>query len=99
MKYPIAIERGDEGTAFGVVVPDLPGCFSAGDTLEEAYANAAEAIELWVETTLDTGGTIPAPGSLQALRREPDFAGWILDMVEVDLSGPLGQESQRLRRR
>ena len=99
MKYPIAIECGDEGTAFGVVVPDLPGCFSAGDSLEEAYANAVEAIELWVETALDTGGTIPAPGSLQALRREPDFAGWTLDMVEVDLSGPLGQESQRLRRR
>ena len=99
MKYPIAIEPGDETTAFGVVVPDLPGCFSAGDTLEEAYANAAEAIELWVEAVLDTGGTIPAPGNLQALRRDPDLAGWILDMVEVDLSGRLGQESQRLRRR
>ena len=99
MKYPIAIEPGDETTAFGVVVPDLPGCFSAGDTLEEAYANVAEAIELWVEAVLDTGGTIPAPGSLQALRREPDLAGWILDLVDVDLSERLGQESQRLRRR
>ena len=99
MQYPIAIEPGDETTAFGVVVPDLPGCFSAGDTLEEANANAAEAIELWVEATLDTGGTIPAPGSLQALCREPDLAGWILDLVDVDLSGRLGQESQRLRRR
>ena len=36
MKYPIAIEPGDKDTAFGVVVPDLPGCFSAGDDLEEA---------------------------------------------------------------
>ena len=99
MRFPIAIEPGDENTAFGVVVPDLPGCFSAGDTLEEAYANAAEAIELWVETTLETGGTIPAPGSLQALRRDPDLTGWIVDMVEVDLSGLLPQESQRLRRR
>ena len=99
MKYPIAIEPGDEATAFGVVVPDLPGCFSAGDTLDEAYTNAADAIELWVETTLETGGTVPAPGSLQALRRDPDLAGWIVDMVEVDLSGLLAQESQRLRRR
>jgi len=99
MKYPIAIERGDEDTAFGVVVPDLPGCFSAGDTLEEAYANAAEAIELWVETTLETGGTIPAPGSLQALRRDPGLSGWILDVVDVDLFDLPGQESQRLRRR
>ena len=99
MKFPIAIEPGDEDTAFGVVVPDLPGCFSAGDTLEEAYAHAVEAIELWVETTLETGGTIPAPGSLRALRRDPELVGWILDMVEVDLPGLLPQESQRLRRR
>lgn len=32
MRYPIVIEAGDDATAFGVVVPDLPGCFSAGDT-------------------------------------------------------------------
>ncbi len=99
MKFPIAIEPGDETTAFGVVVPDLPGRFSAGDTLEEAYANAAEAIDLWVETALDADQTIPAPGSLQALRRDPELAGWILDVVEVDFSGLFGQESQRLRRR
>ena len=99
MKYPIAIEPGDSTTAFGVVVPDLPGCFSAGDTLEEAYTNAAEAIALWVETALDAGDTIPAPGSLQTLRRNPELAGWTLGMVEVDLSGLCNHESQRLRRR
>lgn len=35
MRYPIAVEPGDETHAFGVVVPDLPGCYSAGDTLED----------------------------------------------------------------
>ncbi len=49
MKYPIAIESGDADHAFGVVVPDLPGCFSAGDTLDAAIDNAREAIELWLE--------------------------------------------------
>jgi predicted RNase H-like HicB family nuclease len=43
MRYPIAIEPGSETTAFGVVVPDLPGCFSAGDTLDEAFTGAEEA--------------------------------------------------------
>ena len=33
MKFTIAIEAGTKTTAFGVVVPDLPGCFSAGDTV------------------------------------------------------------------
>ena len=86
MKFPIAIEPGDETTAFGVVVPDLPGCFSAGDTLEAAYANAAEAIELWIEAALDTGKPIPLPGSLARHQSDPDLASWIRGMVEVDLS-------------
>ena len=61
MKYPIAIELGDKKHSFGVVVPDLPGCFSAGDTLDKAIDNAREAIELWLETVIDDGGAVPDP--------------------------------------
>ena len=67
-------------------MPDLPGCFSAGDTLEAAYANAAEAIELWMEVALDAGETIPAPGNLSRHRSDPDLAGWIWDIVDIDPS-------------
>jgi predicted RNase H-like HicB family nuclease len=84
MRYPIAIEPGDATTAFGVVVPDLPGCFSAGDTLDEALSNASEAIALWIETVLDDGGTVPAPGRLETHRANPEFAGWIWALAEVD---------------
>jgi hypothetical protein len=38
MRYVVAIEKGDKRHAYGVVVPDLPGCFSAGDTLDEALS-------------------------------------------------------------
>ena len=64
MKYPIAIELGDDTHAFGVVVPDLPGCFSAGDTLDEAIDNAKEAIELWLETVINDNGAVPEPGAI-----------------------------------
>ena len=53
MKYPIAVEPGDINHAYVVVVPDLPGCFSAGDTLDLAYENVKEAIAGWIETELD----------------------------------------------
>lgn len=43
MRYPIVIEPGSGETAFGVVVPDLPGCFSVGDSLDEAIQAAEEA--------------------------------------------------------
>ena len=64
MHYPIAIETGTRKHAYGVVVPDLPGCFSAGDTLDEAMDNAREAIELWLEVAIDDGLPVPEATSL-----------------------------------
>ncbi len=86
MKYPIAIEPGDADHAYGVAVPDLPGCFSAGDTLDEAIDNAKEAIELWLETVLDDGGAIPEPRSIAEHQANPDYAGWVWAVVGIDLA-------------
>ena len=84
MRYPIAIEPGDEMTAFGVIVPDLPGCFSAGDTLDEALAGAEEAAAAWIDAALDADETIPPPSSLEAVHANPDFAGWTFGVVTID---------------
>lgn len=84
MRYPVAIEPGDENTAFGVVVPDLPGCFSAGDTLDEAMAGAEEAIALWIDCKIDAGEAIPTPSSLDTIRLDPEFAGWVFAIVAID---------------
>ena len=84
MRYPIAIEVGSETTAFGVVVPDLPGCFSAGDTLDEAMINAEEAAAAWIDATLDAGGSIPEPSNLDVLRANLDYRDWIFAVVSVD---------------
>lgn len=84
MRYPIAIEPGNETTAFGVVVPDLPGCFSAGDTMSEALAAAEEAAAAWIDATLDAGGAIPAASDLEAVRANPDYAGWSFGLISVD---------------
>lgn len=87
MRYPIAIEPGDANHAFGVVVPDLPGCFSAGDTLDEAIDNAHEAIELWLETVIDDGGVVPEARPIGEHQACAEFSGWIWVVVSVDLSG------------
>src|SRR3954453_3512439 len=84
MRYVVAIEPGTNNAAFGVVVPDLPGCFSAGDTLDEAITGAEEAAAAWVDATLDAGGAIPAPSSIEAIRANPDFAGWTFGVISVD---------------
>ncbi|PZU10279.1 type II toxin-antitoxin system HicB family antitoxin [Sphingomonas sp.] len=49
MKYFYAIVHKDEGSAYGVTFPDLPGCFSAADDMEDVVPNAVEAMELWLE--------------------------------------------------
>lgn len=86
MKYPIAIEPGDEHCAYGVVVPDLPGCFSAGDTLDDAIDNAREAIELWLETVIDDGGAVPEPRTIAEHQANPEYQGWVWAVVPVDLA-------------
>lgn len=82
--YPILIEEGGEAVAFGVVVPDLPGCFSAGDTLDEAMQATREAIAAWVDAALDGGQMVPEPSSLDAVRRLPGYEGWAVAVVEID---------------
>jgi predicted RNase H-like HicB family nuclease len=86
MRYPIAIEIGNDQNAYGVVVPDLPGCFSAGDTLDDAIANAEEAILLYLEDAVDEGRAPPAPSKLETLRASRDHAGWTWAVVDVDLA-------------
>lgn len=85
--YPILIEKGDTDTAYGIIVPDLPGCFSASDTEAELLDNAREAILLHLET-LDN---IPQPSSLESVSRD----GFITALVDVDLSDLVG-ESKRI---
>ena len=84
MRYPILIEEGTETAAFGVVVPDLPGCFSAGDTPDEALDATQEAVAAWVDAALDAGQTVPSPSRLDAIRNLPGYEGWTLGMVDLD---------------
>ena len=90
MLYPIAIEPGDEQHAYGVTVPDLPGCFSAGDTMEEAIAKAKEAITGHIEILVEKGWDIPAVSSVSELAKDPEFAGYTWAMVDIDVTRLLG---------
>jgi predicted RNase H-like HicB family nuclease len=84
MRYPILIEEGTDTAAFGIVVPDLPGCFSAGDTLDEALDGAKEAVAAWVDAALDAGTPVPAPSRLESVRRLPGHEGWTVGVIELD---------------
>jgi predicted RNase H-like HicB family nuclease len=95
MRYPVAIDTGDAKHAFGVVVPDLPGCFSAGDTLDDALTNSREAILLHLEELLDDGQPFPAPTPIELLRKKRNYRGWTWAVVDVDAS-ELGDKAARI---
>ena len=71
-----AIVDGKRG-AYGVVIPDLPGCAAMGKTLDEALANAASAAVAWAEVARADGITIPKPRTIEALRNDPTVAAEI----------------------
>jgi len=68
LRDPVALESGGDSAAWRVIVPDLPGGFSAGDTLEEALAQAEDAVIECIEATLDSGDGVPAPTQIELLR-------------------------------
>jgi predicted RNase H-like HicB family nuclease len=63
--YPAIIERGPEG--FGVFFPDLPGCVSAGATMQEAALGAEEALSGHLAVSMEHGDVVPQPSALDAL--------------------------------
>ena len=60
MQYVIVIERGNDGS-YSAYVPDLPGCTSCGDTLDELRINIREAVTLHIESLREHGEAVPAP--------------------------------------
>jgi predicted RNase H-like HicB family nuclease len=85
MRFPIVIHK-DPHSDYGVTVPDLPGCFSAGTTTDEAFSNAVEAIECHIEGLLLDGGKLPIPGTVEHYRAEDRFSDGVWALVDVDVS-------------
>lgn len=83
--YPAIIERGREG--FGVFFPDLPGCTSAGTSLQEAAMNAEEALQGHIEITVEHGEIIPEPSDLGVFGANPDIDEAARILVRAEIPG------------
>lgn len=91
MLYPIAVERGSDTEAYGVIVPDIQGCFSAGDTFEEALENVKEAIAGHLEILADDGEDIPLASEAAKVLNDEEYKGMIWAVVDIDVSRYLGK--------
>ncbi|MFC1719782.1 type II toxin-antitoxin system HicB family antitoxin [Pseudomonadota bacterium] len=85
MRYPIILHT-DNHKDFGVTVPDLPGCFSAGDSIEQAIENACEAILAHTKVMAADGESIPEPSEIVDMKKFfPDEGTAFLAYVDVDM--------------
>lgn len=92
MFIPAALHK-DEHSVYGVTIPDLPGCFSYGDTVEEALANAKEAAYFHIDGLIEDGLFQElVPSSIKTLQDDFQDAVWV--MLEID---PAKISSQQTR--
>jgi predicted RNase H-like HicB family nuclease len=72
MRY-IAFVHKDPDSSYGVMIPDIPGCFSAGKTLDEAIANSVEALSGHVQLLEADGDPVPAPRTIDQIIADPEL--------------------------
>lgn len=82
MTHYIALIHKDADSCYGVSFPDVPGVFTAGDTIDEAMQKAAEVLAFAAEDWSDLGSAeFPAPRTIDALRVDPEFLDRAADAV------------------
>jgi len=93
MRYPVVIHK-DSNSDYGVTVPDVSGCFSAGETIDEALQEVTEAVECHLEGLLIDGESIPVPHSIEYYHNDPEYAGGIWAVVTIDLTKLSGKTTR-----
>ncbi len=83
--YPAIVEQSTDG--FGVFFPDLPGCTSAGRSLQEAARNAEQALQAHIDLAAEHGEAIPDPSELDCIVTEPDVVEAARILVRAELPG------------
>jgi predicted RNase H-like HicB family nuclease len=77
--YVAIVEDAGADKATGIWFPDLHGCFSAGDDIDDALRNAHEALALYAEAEAQEGRALPKPRSISALKSDPTVASDLRD--------------------
>ena len=78
----------DDGQRWSVDVPDLPGCFTCGESWEDALYMAGDAVRGWLETTLEDGDPLPVQRDREivaALPVDPEMGEAKLELITVTL--------------
>lgn len=86
-RYPAVVHK-ERRSGYGVSFPDFPGCISAGDTAEEAFRLAEEALQLHVDGMVEDGEELPQPSSIERLYAEYAGEKVVIGLVPVLVPAP-----------
>lgn len=83
--YPAVFYPYDEGDGYTVVVPDLPGCISGGDTLDEAIEMGIDAASGWVLDEIEDQKPIPRASRIEDIHPDEDEPGGFVSLITLDM--------------
>jgi predicted RNase H-like HicB family nuclease len=93
MKFSVVVHKDTDGD-YGVIVPDVPGCYSAGSTVTEALDNVKEALSLHFEGLIEDGARLSLPQAIDTHVGNVEFAGGIWEVVDFDVTPYLGKAAR-----
>lgn len=88
LPYKIEIVPDTEEGGFVARLPELPGCITVGETMEEALANIGDAKRAWIEAAVEDGQSIPEPSSLD------DYSGQFKLRIPKSLHRSLAEHAR-----
>jgi predicted RNase H-like HicB family nuclease len=95
-KY-VAVIHKDEDTAYGAYFPDLPGCFAAGDTEDEALENLRVSLRMYADDLAEEGHRLPRPRTVRETVADPEVKDAIWDGYGFIVLVPLLHASRKRR--
>lgn len=92
MRLPYRVEvYPDEEEGYTAIVPELPGCMTCAETLEELWDMLEDAKRLWIETVLEDGGYVPEPAPIEI----EDYSGRFVVRLPKSLHRQLSQRAEQ----
>lgn len=85
-RYPVAIETTHQNGPYQAVVPDLPGCECTGSSIDEALAQATQAISKHCQQLVNERIKLSEPSSLMHWHQTPQYTGWLWVLVDIDIT-------------
>lgn len=90
LPYQVEIYPEEDGSGYTARIPDLPGCMTCADTLDELWAMIEEAKQLWLEVALDDGDYIPDPRPVEV----HEYSGKFVTRIPRSLHRQLAQRAK-----